>query len=363
MFSLTSTFAAGFRCAARLILATGLAAFVCSGAQAQTALSAPSGDESSREPVTLTGAADLRYRDTDRETRGSYVAATRLQADWQKRDPHSRTVQGGARAQFFLETDGRGTSVSHLRASEIYGYYDFLFPGVFARVKAGQFTLPFGLTGAYDPLQPIQPLYEKSLGLRVDTGIGLEGEYGPYQYSASLTHGTGPDRTAGGGKVVTFRLSRAVETDLGRFEVGGSLLSGRLPVTTFSTELPASGYNGSRQLIDKTRFAGDGQYFFGPVTLRGEVVFGGDGQDAVWGYFGEGNYRVLPRVTLVAVRSLWNFPAKPEAAGITGLGVDYQLRTGFVLRALYEYERDVPLPAGTDPKINRRLTLQTRLNF
>lgn len=318
-----------------------------------------------RDQFVYTGAADLRYRNTDKETTGSYIAATRIQADWTRHDSFRDEVRGGARVQLLLETDGRGTQVNRLRASEVYGFYNFALSGVSARIKFGQFVLPFGLMAVYDtPLQPIQPLYEKSLGLRVDSGIALEGEYGPYRYAGAVTTGVGPNRSDfDADKVVTFRLARTVATPLGVLEVGGSLLSGRGPVTAFDTELPASGTSGSRRFVDKSRIAGDGQYFFGPVTLRGEIVFGGDNEEPVWGYFAEGNYQATPRLTLVAFRKLWNFPQKPQSAATTGAGLNYNFGSGFALRMLYEFQRDVPLPAGTPPVIVKRLTLQTRLNF
>lgn len=319
-----------------------------------------------RDQITYGVAADLRHRDTDKEARGSTLSATRFQSDWLRKDPRTGAVQGGARVQLYLETDGRrDSSVNRLRASEVYGFYDFALSGVSARAKVGQFVLPFGLMAVYDtPLQLIQPLYEKSLGLRVDSGVMLEGQYGLYLYAVALTTGVGPNRSdADANKAITFRLSRTVPTDLGTFAVGGSLMSGRGPVTSFNTELPASGYSGARRYVDKTRFAGDGQYFFGAVTLRGEVVFGGEAEESVWGYFAEGNYKITPRATLVAFRRLWNFAEKPMASATTGAGIHYDFGKGFLIRALYEFQRDVPLPAGTSPVVVKRLTLQTRLDF
>lgn len=320
-----------------------------------------------RDTFNYSGAADLRYRDVSRDaTTGSYLSATRLNVDWTRRDSlGGGAVRGGARVQFYLEADEPGgTATTRLRASEVYGFYNFALPGVSAMLKVGQFVLPFGLVEFYDPLQPIQPLYEKALGLRVDTGIGLEGNYALYRYSVAITTGSGPNRSDfDQDKVISFRLSRRVDTTVGRFEVGGSLLTGRGPVTTFATQLPPSGTSGARNFVDKTRFAGDGQYFFGAVTIRGEVIFGGDGDDAVWGYFAEGNLRVAPRWTAVAVRRLWNFPTKPMSAATTGIGLNVDIGRGVTIRTLYEYQRDQPLPAGTSPQTTKRFTVQTRLNF
>lgn len=322
--------------------------------------------ESDTDILTLRGAADLRYRNANRATRGSYIPALRLTGDWVRRSAQNSDVRGGARVQFYLESDPPSTSTDRIRPSELYGFYNFALPGVSAQFRAGQFALPFGLTRAYDPLQPIQPLYTKALGLRVDTGIMLEGEFLQYRYAGSITTGSGPNRgDRDSGKVYTFRLSRELETRLGRFEVGGTLMSGKGPITTFATELPASGTigAGAQDMVKKTRFAGDGQYFYGPLTARGEFVFGGDDEDPVWGYFAEGNYQVTPRLTAVAFRKRWTFPEKPQTATTTGVGINYDFGSGFIVRTLFEYERDVPLPAGSSPLVTKRIVIQTRLNF
>lgn len=324
------------------------------------------------------GAADIRYRTVsasgEKETVGTYVSAVRFTGDFIRANPSTGDERGGARLQLLLESDNRGTRLNRVRTSEAYVFYRFNFPGVSANFRVGQFVLPFGLLAVYDtPMQPIQPLYEKSLGLRVDTGTMLEGDYDVYHYAIALTRGVGPnkndeDRTG----VITFRLSRNVRLPafkgrpLGRVQVGGSLLSGRLPVTGFSTELPPSGFSGSRgaqQYIKKTRFAGDAIYEVGRFTGRGEIVFGADDQEPVWGYFAEGNYQVATRLSLVGFGRRWNFPQKPERAVTFGGGVNYNLGNDLMIRSLFEYEEQIPEDASLRRSIIRRFTVQTRLNF
>jgi hypothetical protein len=317
---------------------------------------------------------DLRYRDANRETRGTYVTALRETFDWVRANPNNRDERGGFRAQLLLEADpsedgsgGDGTGPRNVRTSEFYGYYTFLSGGVSARVRVGQFAMPFGLLAVYDaPFQLIQPLFAQSLGLRVDTGVMLEGAYGPYKYAGAVTTGSGPNRTSfGGKKTFTFRLSRTVPTKkYGTFEVGGSLLSGRLPITTYDYALPPSGTPRARSgYVEKTRFAGDGQYSRGPVTLRGELVFGGDDADAVSGYFAQGEYRFADRLTVTGYRKRWSFPVKPQADTITGVGLNYAPRRDLVIRFLYEYERSVPASESGTPFVIKRLTLQSFLSF
>jgi hypothetical protein len=322
-----------------------------------------------RDRFFFSTAVDLRYRTLttsgQKETVGTYVAAARFTGDYIRANPATGDEQAGARVQLVLEDDEGGTSLNRLRFSEVYAYYRFLFPGVSANIRVGQFVLPFGLIAVYDtPLQPIQPLYEKSLGLRVDTGVMLEGDYGLYHYGASITTGAGPDRhDPDNNKVVTFQLQRAFQTRNGNVQIGGSLLTGNGPVTDFNTTLPPSGYSGADLFVKKTRFAGDGQWFFKNFTGRGEIVFGSDDQDPVWGYFGEANWQFTRSINLVGFTKRWNFPRKPESATTLGAGLNFDIGWGLTLRTLYEYERDVPFPAGTSPQITRRFTIQTRVNF
>lgn len=322
-----------------------------------------------RDNFFFAGAADVRYRNRtisqQNETIGSYIAATRFTADYIRGNPFTGDERGGARVQFVLEDDSRGTSLNRLRASELYVFYRFLFPGVSANVRVGQFVLPFGLLAVYDtPLQPIQPLYEKSLGLRVDTGVMLEGDYGLYHYATALTTGAGPNRRdRDNNLVITFRLDRSFTTRFGKVQIGGSLLTGNGPMTNFDTELSPSGFASASATVKKTRFAADGQYFFRGITARGEVVFGADDQQSVWGYFVEGDVPIRGRLSAVAFSRLWTFPTKPEKTNTLGAGFNFAIANGIVLRSLFEYERNVPDNAGTSPVVIRRLTLQTRLNF
>jgi len=310
---------------------------------------------------------DLRFRSSyGNESNGTYIAAARLTGDYVRADRQNGQEKGGVRAQVVYEAkSSRGISDHALRFSELYGFYRFRFPGVSANVRFGQFVIPFGLAAAYDSsMLPVHSLYDKSLGLRVDIGAMLEGEYGPYHYAGSITDGSGPDRRDfNNGRIIAFRLDRAINTQYGRIEVGGSILSGRGPVTNFQTELPPSGFSGARQFKDITRFAGDGQYHFRAVTARGEVVFGADDQKALWGYFGEGEYRFLPSTSVIIYNRTWNFPVHPQQYASSGLGIRYAWRPSVLLNALYEYERDAPLPTGTPPIVIRRFTVQTRLAF
>ena len=317
---------------------------------------------------------DLRYRSVtgQGERSGTYLAATRITGDWVRANPANRDERGGVRVQAMLETDQRGTVVRRVRLSEAYGYYTFLSGGVSARARVGQFVLPFGLLAVYDtPLQPIQSLYEKSLGLRVDTGALIEGEFNEFRYAGSVTGGAGANNLHFRDAIYTFRLARSVTLPkIGPVEIGGSLLSGKLPRTDANTLLLPSGTVGNPPTIKTTRFAADGQLFVYPWTVRGELVFGGDENKPVYGYFAEGNYRLRRDLSAVVYSRQWNFPDKPSAATAVGIGGEYSppllrkdSRFLLALRLLAEFEQNVPVSGNKDKKVYRRLTLQTFLRY
>ncbi|MGC4042297.1 MAG: hypothetical protein QM758_00645 [Armatimonas sp.] len=308
---------------------------------------------------------DIRYTNAHRGPRGLFLSAARTTLDYIIADKKTGREKGGARVQILAEPDDLGESaIRGLRASELYGFYVFEFAKTEANVKLGQFVLPFGLAAVYDtPLQPIQTLYGPSVGLRVDTGIMVDGSAGPYHYAASLTTGSGPNRRdQAGGVVQSFRLERNFLTQSGRIQVGGSLLSGKLPVTAYNTELPASGASSAKDFVDKTRFAADASYYLKKLTMRGELQFGADDQRQVWGYFGEGRYGFDEGKSAIAMIRRWNFGQKPQGVSIYGAGVNFELKNGLTIRTLYEYERAKP-SATSSAVVDRRFTIQTRVRF
>ncbi len=317
---------------------------------------------------------DLRYRSVtgQGENSGTYLSAGRLTGDWVRANPLNRDERGGVRLQALLETDQRGTAIKKIRLSEAYGYYTFLSGGVSARARVGQFVIPFGLLAVYDtPLQPIQTLYEKALGLRVDTGMMLEGRYGDYRYAGSVTTGTGPNRLQlESNSIIAFRLARSVNLPkIGPAEIGGSLLSGKLPRTNFDTVLPPSGTVEAHATVKSTRFAADAQLFRDPWTLRGELVFGGNENNPVFGYYAEGNYRVSRDFAAVAYNRRWDFTNTPSSATALGIGGQYtppirlDERFFWTFRVLFEYERNVPESGQDSVQIFHRLTLQTFIRY
>jgi hypothetical protein len=76
-------------------------------------------------------------------------------------------------------------------------------------IRVGQAVIPFGLLADYDThTQIIQTQYARTLGLRLDPGIGFQGDLGKTAYALWVSNGTGPylmDNNRN--KVVTARIA------------------------------------------------------------------------------------------------------------------------------------------------------------
>ena len=292
---------------------------------------------------------------------------------------HPVSTQRQTRGNFYVQLLGENPpDVPHgndVQVGEAYFIYRLPVENDFdstAYVKVGQFQLPFGLLAVYDPhLLILQPLYPQSLGVRTDFGVAVSGRvYGFLNYDLALTTGTGPGHLyANPNRVVTFRLGRTFTTRNGVVNVGGSLLQGRLPVTDlttdtpFAVELPPSGRVRADRggFVSKSRLAGDASYGFHRIVARGEVVTGADSDQRVLGYYAEGNYDFTKRLSVVAARSLFVYPAENSSASQEALGLTYASSANLTFRTLYQYLRDVP--AGSSAGIRHRLTFQVLLRF
>ncbi len=325
------------------------------------------------------GAVDGRIRTASTGRHGG-IWANAVELDFQ----HPITAKGIPHGNIVLQLIGEDPpDIAHgrdVRVGEAYLLYKLPLPsdtGTTSFVKVGQFQIPFGLLAVYDPhLRIVQPLYAQSLGLRTDLGVALTGTlYGYLQYDFALTTGSGPNRAyVNPDRLVTFRLGRTFSTRNGLLTVGGSLLSGHLPVTDpdgadpFAVELPPSGRPRPSRLdpqgdrfTPKTRIGGDFTYAFKAITARGEAVAGADKSNRVLGYYIEGDYAFVPRVSGLLARSLFVYPVGNSNASREYVGLNYEASRRLSLGAVYEYLRDVPRNAFG--RVRHRMTVQALLRF
>ncbi len=312
---------------------------------------------------TLDGALDLRYRQaTSGRTDQGYLNQGEL--DIAHSFIHSNRDTGNIYVQLLDEnvpdaSGGEGQS-SGLRFGEAYSIYRLPFQtqtGSTAYLKVGQFVLPVGLLPVYDTHQQIlQTLAPLGIGERVNWGASIEGRFnGIIDYRFAVTSGDGPGHIfLIPDRVVSFRLGRLVATPYGVFNVGGSLLSGRLPVTEvdpttgFAPVLPPSGQiNPNFGFVNKTRIVGDAQWTYKQLIARGEAMSGSDANTSVNGYFLEGDYRFAPGLSGIISRTYWNYGKGSSTSEDNAFGIDIAYGNNEVTRLLYEERRD--LPYSTSP--------------
>jgi hypothetical protein len=162
-------------------------------------------------------------------------------------------------------------------------------------IRVGQAVIPFGLLADYDiHTQIIQTPFARTLGLRLDPGIGVLGVLGQLDYRLWLSNGNGPDMMDNDrGKVVTARVAPRFLLGDADVTLGLSGLAGSLPY--WSLDSLEKMDEGPRFYRAKYRLGLDNTTDWGPLTLRLEGVAGKDStlaQPLVFGYYGEARYAV-----------------------------------------------------------------------
>jgi len=160
-------------------------------------------------------------------------------------------------------------------------------------IRFGQAVIPFGLLADYDThAQIVQTQYARTLGLRLDPGVGIQGDLRKTAYALWVSNGTGPylmDNNRN--KVVTARI--APKFVLGNAEMtwGVSGLAGVLPY--WPVDSMRFQMWGAWHYQMKYRAALDNTTDWGPATFRLEGVMGRDSTlsgPRVYGYYAEVRY-------------------------------------------------------------------------
>lgn len=190
-------------------------------------------------------------------------------------------------------------------------------------VRVGQFVVPFGTLAEYDTHGvPLQTPYARTLGIRIDRGMALEGAEGDLDWWASLTTGDGRERHDGGWAAIA-RVARDYETGQDLVRVGASALLGE-NMPTFPTTAMAlpMGMDDRVKHTDKWRVALDLDWLRGIDNIRAEFVLGEDDGEPVngqWLYY-EHPFSYDSSISVQADR--WS---QPDGTGY-GLGAQYHYR-------------------------------------
>lgn len=190
-------------------------------------------------------------------------------------------------------------------------------------VKVGQFVVPFGTLAEFDTHEvPLQTPYARTLGIRIDRGIALEGRDGEWDWSTSLTTGDGRERHDGGWAGIA-RVARDYEMGHDIVRVGVSGLVGRnMPVfPTNPMDIPM-GLDDEVEHVDKWRVALDLDWLRGIDNIRAEFVFGGDDGEFVDGQWLYYEHPFSYDSEIVFQGDRWN---QPDGTSY-GVGVQYHHR-------------------------------------
>jgi hypothetical protein len=217
------------------------------------------------------------------------------------------SAEGNIEAQVTNETRDILTALIQVRAGSAmsgwtsgfhFGQAYALFPlGLsLPTIKVGQAVIPFGLLADYDiHTQIVQTPFARTLGLRLDPGLGVLGVLGHIDYRLWLSNGNGPDMMDNDmGKVLTARVAPRFLLGDADVTLGLSGLAGSLPYWSLDS-LPKM-VEGPRSYKVKYRLGLDNTTDWGPLTLRLEGVAGKDStlaQPLVFGYYGEARYALV----------------------------------------------------------------------
>jgi hypothetical protein len=247
-----------------------------------------------------------------------------------------------------------------------YGDKYFVLKGPRGKInfKIGKFVVPFGNLQYYvSHLLILQPMFQRSLGLREDIGFEINGYLKDFDYDISFTNGR-PDSRINFKNEWLFicRIGR----NLGDLRYGISGLSGGAPQGDYATHL--DGMFGIMKKEEKVKFVHknrvnlDFQYPLRQVTFRGELVGGKDKKKAVWGFYSGMDYEIFSKLLLSLKYNFWN-PDKDNSDYLheTGAGLNYKFNRFVTTRIAYErgWQKD---NMGMKEKFGL-FTTQLNLNF
>lgn len=217
-----------------------------------------------------------------------------------------------------------------------YGDKYFVLKGPKGKInfKIGKFVVPFGNLQYYvSHLLILQPMFQRSLGLREDIGIEIGGYFKDYEYDLSFTNGRHDGK-------ISFKneglfIGRIGRSD-GDLRYGLSLLSGGAPEGDYMIGMMMKEEE-KVNFVHKNRLGFDIQYPYREFTIRGEVIFGRDENINVGGFYLGGDYELTPKILASLKMNYWdpNLKAKDYIID-AGLGLSYRINKYITPRITYE---------------------------
>jgi hypothetical protein len=230
-------------------------------------------------------------------------------------------------------------------------------------VLIGQAVIPFGLMADYDiHTQIVQTSFARSLGLRLDPGIGVLGSLGPADYWLWVSNGNGPyvmDNDVD--KVITTRIAPTFLLGDAEVTAGLSGLIGSLP--HWSLDSLSAMMSGPRAYAKKYRLGLDNTTDWGPLTLRLEGIIGKDStfsHPAVFGYYGEARYSFARWIEALGKYDGWH--AGVGSARNLGVGLNLSHPDVSMVNFQVVYQVDF-LDTGASNEQNWSVVSQVAVSF
>jgi hypothetical protein len=251
--------------------------------------------------------------------------------------------------------EGRGRQMHY---SNYYSVFNF---GVGKpKLKVGQFVVPFGTLAEYDthPLV-LQTPYARTLGIRIDRGLGLETLRGKTDFRMSVTSGDGRTRHDNG-YAITARVARDYERGNDTVRVGLSGMYGHgMPVfKPLPDPIPMALDMQPAEWVNKGRLAVDLDWLHSIDNIRAEFVIGWDQGSPVHGEWVLFNHPFSYNTEFTVQADQWHQPS----GSVAGFGVElhHRLDDFSGLRLTGEHRRATT--AGEAETLST-LTLQYYRNF
>jgi len=217
-----------------------------------------------------------------------------------------------------------------------YGDKYFVLKGPKGKInfKIGKFVVPFGNLQYYvSHLLILQPMFQRSLGLREDIGLEINGYFKDFDYDISFTNGRHDGKIDFKNEwLFIFRIGR----NLGDLKYGISALSGGAPEGNYMLGMMHP-LEKKVEFVHKNRVGLDFQYPLRQATVRGELVAGRDEDKRVWGFYWGMDYEIFSKLLFSLKYSFWD-PDKDNSDYIheAGAGLDYRFNRFVTARIAYE---------------------------
>jgi len=205
-------------------------------------------------------------------------------------------------------------------------------------IRAGHFDIPFCLEPNVDTHGTVlQTFAQKNIGFKQDWGIAFRGALEYFDYALALTLGQGMGITIKSGSyLVSGRVGSPSERN---FQVGLSFIYGKVFESMDMSTFPAPDYG---MIISKKRVGVDAQYLVGPFLLKGEIAYGKNDQNKMFGALLESDYTLpfFQSLELELQSLYWQDDlSNRDSRDLTvSAGISYKVNSSITLRTTYFHD-------------------------